>query len=173
MSLSPVNLCNNLASSGVNRDAMITPRQNAGVRGASNTPRKPVQSADALTPEVSPQAQSIDRVCVQLSELIGLDLIDARGLDLDREDIAAACGVSVARINKWAAPAYTDHLPPVQFLPLWIRATGSYRLVEWVANECDLHIVDTETLRLAELGRLALEVREREARMKQLMGEVA
>lgn len=124
-----------------------------GASAVSIIPRKGPHSAATLAPETSPQAPGVDLVCVQLSQMIGLDLEDARDADLEREDIAEACGVSVARVNKWAAPSKPDHLPPLQFLPLWVKATKSQRVIDWAAQECGLTVVDADVLRDAELGR--------------------
>jgi hypothetical protein len=101
----------------------------------------------------------VDLVCVQLSQLIGLDLEDVRGRGREREDVAEACGVSLTRINKWAAPSKPDHLPPLQFLPLWVRATQSTRLLEWAAAECGYELADPEQQRDAALGRLVRQAR--------------
>jgi hypothetical protein len=104
--------------------------------------------------------------------------IDAEACGLSRAQIADLVGVSLPTVDSWLARTRLDRNLPVAALPLWVKATGSRRLLEWVAQECGLHVVDDVTLQRAELGVLIAEHWAREAlideaRERELHREVA
>lgn len=106
-------------------------------------------------------------------QLIDLMLSDIESSDESRALIADAIGVSQPTLDSWLARTRMDRMMPVTALAAWTKTTKSAVILNWIAGECELAVVDTETLRLAELGKITLEIREREARMQALLSEVA
>lgn len=118
-------------------------------------PRKGVRSLSSPYPLPSDIGISPKDIRLQVAETMG-DECSGR-----RRQVAAAMTahlgipVSSAAVNKWTRPSEPAKQLAAAYLPAWVRATGSTRLLDLICGLCGRVAVTPE---VAEAGRLALEL---------------
>jgi len=79
--------------------------------------------------------------------------------------------VSIAQLDAMLAESKTHRLP-VEWVPAWVRVTGSRRLLELLVAECGMWLADEVEHDLAEIGRLKIEAEKASAREAELRSRV-
>lgn len=99
---------------------------------------------------------------------------DLRGCKWSREQVAEQLSaalqrnITIAQIDAVLSETHA-HRFPLEWLPMWIRITGSRRLLELVCEASSLRVAEPTEMDLAEFARLSL----RAEQMKQgLWGKV-
>jgi len=90
----------------------------------------------------------------------------------DYGDVGDALGIPRRQVSFYTAPTSDKNVPLAIVIP-WYRAFGSCEPLEWLVAQLGLSLATAEDRALAEYGRLAMEVHERQDRMRELMREVA
>lgn len=109
------------------------------------------------------------------------DAIDESGLT--RDVIAAEMtrllgadprySISKANLDAWTAGSRTAWRFPVIYLPAFIEVTGASWLLDRLARMHGRHVVDDDTLRLAEIGRTECEIDRLQGRSRTIRDSLA
>jgi hypothetical protein len=87
---------------------------------------------------------------------------DVKGCTWSREQIAHGLSIymrrdiTVAMIDAMLAPS-KEHRFPAEWIPAWVRVTGSCRILTLLCAQSGMHLADGTQHDLAELARLQLQ----------------
>jgi hypothetical protein len=140
-------------------------RENARWRGAVDKAdiergREPFYYARPADPDMRLR---IKRTLVQ-------DLKECR---FSREQVAEALSrligrtITLAQIDAWAAET-KEHRLPAEYVPAWVRCTGSRRVLELLCAESGMWVADAEEHDFAEYGRARMQEDAAAARRSEL-----
>jgi hypothetical protein len=80
--------------------------------------------------------------------------------------------ISLALLDKWAAPSAIAYVPPVRFIPIICQATNSIHPIRAIASACGAHLINDVDRLILDWGRSELAAREARRRAKKLAAEV-
>ncbi len=132
-----------------------------------DVPRKGYGTALEMTPEAVDTPVDADDIRLQVAEILALDA-DGRRVDV-AASMSGRLGNSITKtmIDQWTRGSRLDKNMSAAWIAAWCEATGSTRLMEFIAAQTGLEAVDPAT---ARWGRFARNVARE---LKELWAEVA
>lgn len=114
-------------------------------------------------------------ISVRIKQALAQDLRESR---LSRAQIAdelsklSGRSINESHLDAYAAESKAGYRFPAELIPVWVKVTGSRRVIDLVCGELGLHLADETEGRLAELGRAQIQREQLDEKLKTLRADL-